>query len=60
MFLRGLPEEKEKSVKGQLYGDKWKLNFGGEHAAVFTEVETCGTHEFMNVINQCHLNKKHI
>ena len=35
MFLRGLPEEKEKSVKGQLYGDKWKLNFGGEHAAVY-------------------------
>ena len=34
--------------------------FGGEHAAVFTEVETCSTHEFMNVINQCHLNKKHI
>ena len=34
--------------------------FGGEHAAVFTEVETCGTHEFMKVINQCHINKKHI
>ena len=24
IFLRGLPEEKEKSVKGQLHGDKWK------------------------------------
>ena len=25
--------------------------FGGEHAAVFTEVEICRAHEFMNVIN---------
>ena len=26
-------------VTEQLYGDEWKLNFGGEHATVYTEVE---------------------
>ena len=25
---------------GQLYGDRWKLNFGGEHAVGYTEIKT--------------------
>ena len=34
-----------------LYSDEWKLNFGGEHAKVHTEVEIqCCTHETYKLI----------
>lgn len=42
--------------KGKECGDGWKLNFGGEHTVMYTEVGTsCCTHKTYNVINQCPL-----
>lgn len=32
-------EEDEIGKGNQLYSDRWKLNFGGEHAVGYTEVE---------------------
>ena len=28
-----------KGKEGQLYGDGWKLNFGGEHTVMYKEVD---------------------
>ena len=39
-YQRGRARREGKMGKGgQLYGDGWKSNFGGEHTVVYTEVE---------------------
>ena len=37
---KSLESGESKMNKGnQLYGDRWKRNFGGEHTVVYTEVK---------------------